>query len=1150
MKPARQLNQELFEYALNSNSQFKPQIAQIADEKSYVETIQNKKFTEDRVSQDGTGIILRRYKIRICSMHDDTTPIEDLPWAYGQSPTSGLGAASSPAPRYAANTFVTVFQDPDTGIYYIDDVHPNSVGILSTTKAPGCSAASGFTPGSALFYVPQTHYKENRLVNGAEWFNTPRPSEEDKKQNNLNKDLVLPSKCRKVDTEAINKEIENLLKDVQKLKQDLLGEDSFLQTSQKFINDVQGKVNEYSAKIANLTAWAIQELRRYVTRKINAGVGDVIGNAPLSQRYLINEVTKNQLSLVSCLFVKLLENLESIIAAILNAILDKILNTAECLIENIIGTILGQIISQLTAAINGILGPISSLIGSVISFTSEIFDFVESILDFLKCKVENVCPVTEKWNVLEGGQPPKVSLDFASILNSAKAVADNFVSAINIADNLDNFNFNIQPNLNLTDCFTGPESCGPPSVIFWGGSGSGAKGNAVLNAVGDIIGVDIIASGSYTSAPVITFEDNCGNGVGAYGTPILGITPTAGNGTTVAGGSSPGSPNNRGECDFSISEGYNGPGIYLDISDFPLDGRPLPFIVTMGDLEDDDTDYSITIPNLISLDTQNVTSGLAEVDPLSRLSLQNLSVLFSKQIPGEYIKSKSSQKIFGPIKSTGGTLYIGDEKVEGISNSGTLSNKHIVIENGGDDWDDYVYELNFAGKPSGYYEFAKFIRLSDCFGKESPSSPTGIGTTATGVKEVLMNKTGYNYLPYPNGSKGGMKRTFADRCQTIVRRANGNWDPAYSYKQPIKLFFGDMIQLPGRGEVYIDCDFDAKKLPGCSVTGTLTCLKSMVGFDDGKGGTVFDLANVKSMVGFDDLRGSSLENTPPISIEHQKRVDDLIKTTKAIEAYEREKVLVEQGKIVGQYRPDQFGFVNDYPYAKELGFSDQDIRFYLEGFYSKLLGKRIGPLMQVVLNDPNFGPLPKYLTGNGYWGVFDYENDYPYAVSLGFSDQDIRYYLENLYPGTIADDMQKKLNDSKWGKIPEFYVTITAPDCPPENPPSGNNYDVIPELGDDIHIEDGGFGFGPDDTATLLDCAGNPDAATKIELDIDQNGTIIKARVVQKGTNFTCIPEIRLNTKTGYNARLKPILKFTRAAEINVPPGTTVLSVVDCVGKV
>jgi hypothetical protein len=98
MKPVRQINQELFEYALNNNSQFKPQIAQIADEQSSVETIQQQKWT-----QEGTGIILRRYKIRILSMHDENIPVESLPWAYGQSPTSGLRGESSGAPIYPAN---------------------------------------------------------------------------------------------------------------------------------------------------------------------------------------------------------------------------------------------------------------------------------------------------------------------------------------------------------------------------------------------------------------------------------------------------------------------------------------------------------------------------------------------------------------------------------------------------------------------------------------------------------------------------------------------------------------------------------------------------------------------------------------------------------------------------------------------------------------------------------------------------------------------------------------------------------------------------------------------------------------------------------------------------------------------------------------
>jgi hypothetical protein len=967
MKPVRQINQELFEYALNNNSQFKPQIAQIADEQSSVETIQRQKWT-----QEGTGIILRRYKIRILSMHDENIPVESLPWAYGQSSTSGLRGESSGAPIYPANTFVTVFQDPDTGIYYIDDVHPNTVGSLPQTKEPGTVLASGFVPGSALFYVPQTHYKDGRLVDGAEWFNTPRPSEEDVKQSKDGEDpVVLPSKCRKVNTEAINSELTKLIKDIQKLKGNLVGKDSFLQTSQNFLTNVQAKISEASSKIANWVSWLIQEIRRFVMRKINATVRNLSGNAPLSSRYLINDATKSTLSIISCLFVKLLQNLERIISQILNAIVDKVINTTSCLLNNLLANLISQIIAQLTSAINGALGTLSSLLGSIISFTGEILDFAVSILDFLSCKVENVCPVPEQWNILEGGQPPKFTLDFTKIFNSAQGFVGSFIGAVNLPENLNDFNFGIDPNFDPFGggCFVGPESCGPPNVVFWGGSGSGATGNAILNSFGNIIGVDIITPGVYTSAPSIIFEDNCGNGVGAYGIPILG---DVGIGTTT------------------------------------------PPIVT-----------------------------------------------------------------------------------------------------------------------------------------------TGIGTTTPpkGVVGVIMKQTGRDYLPKKDGSKGGMGRQWANRCQTIVRRANGNWDPPYSYEQPIKLFFGDMIQLPGKGEIYIDCDFTESKLPGCIVTGTLTCLKSMIGFDDSRG-IPFGLPNIKSMVGFDDIRGSSPENTPPIPPDHERRVDELMKTTQAIEAFEREKILISQGKVSNTFRPDQFGFYNDYPYAKELGFTDQDIRFYIEGFYSKILGKKVGPLMQVVLNDPNFGPLPKYLTGNG-GGVFDYENDYPYAVSLGFTDQDIRYYLENFYTGVIADDMQRKLNDSNWGRIPEFYVTITAPDCPPYDLPENdddyrNNYNVTDEIAD-IDIEDGGFGFSSNDTATVLDCAGNPDPSAEIELSINQDGTIIGVKVIKSGGNYTCIPEIRLNTKTGYNARLKPILKFTRVSEdkgFEVPPGTGVLNVVDCVGKV
>jgi hypothetical protein len=60
-----------------------------------------------------------------------------------------------------------------------------------------------------------------------------------------------------------------------------------------------------------------------------------------------------------------------------------------------------------------------------------------------------------------------------------------------------------------------------------------------------------------------------------------------------------------------------------------------------------------------------------------------------------------------------------------------------------------------------------------------------------------------------------------------------------------------------------------------------------------------------------------------------------------------------------QDAPQQFGADNDYPAAKSQGFGDADIRNYLETVYKFIPGKKIGPKMQDLLNDPAWGqPTP------------------------------------------------------------------------------------------------------------------------------------------------------------------------------------------------
>jgi len=957
-------------------------LAQILDAGSYIKTGSKKGISQQ--GQEEQGNKLRRYKITVLEYSDNSDPLQ-APWAIPRSTTSGTGAFKGPYPVYTKGSFVYVVED-ENGDYEIVACAPNvspeirqqfKLGEASSGHDERITPTKGLTPDG-----------RSRV---SEQFSLDKDTKEDLSQDEQDRIEAVFSSCEQfvLDAGEINSDIVNWIKEIDNLKEGLTGSDSFLSTAQSQIDTIISYPSQATSfldqQIANLTkntalknaksiAGLIQEIRRFVLRKTTALINNAIGFAPLSTRYLANQAKNETLEIISCLFLRILQNLEGLIANALGSLVNRILNGATCFVENFIGNLLGQLISQITNLVNAALGPISSLLGSVISFTNEVLEFAKSILNFLKCDIKNICTKITKYNPLNGPVPEKVSFDFDRVFDAAKGVFDDFRGLADIPENLNDYNFSLDigsiVNASLDNCGLGPESCGPPNVVFWGGNGSGASGNAVLNVFGDIIGVDIVSGGSYTSPPLISFEDNCGNGHGAVGIPVLGPTPTDGD-----------------------------------------------------DGDDDDGDDG------------DLTDGETSPDP---------------------------------------------------------------------------------GFP---------------------------------VVDVVIPNTGYDYLPVPDGSKGGSGRTWAGRCQTIVQRANGKWDTPYSEGRVIRLFYGDKITLPGKPEVIIDCDFTSAKLPGSIETGEKYCYVSMVGFDDGSGFYVTP-PNIKSMIGFDDtLYGQVPERVFPTSIEFQKYWDELAATPRGAEllAESDEEWNAALGYIPSGGRPDQFGYAQDYPYARSLGFSDQDIRFYIEGYYSKLLGKRVGGIMKLKLEDPDFGPLPSWIAGRAGAGLFDCENDYPYALSLGYNDKDIRYYLENVYLGEVDECMQRKLNDPNWGRV-VYYVDVTAPGCPDDGV-LDDQYNVDSSIGS-IFIEDGGFGYNDGDTATVLDCSGSPDAAAKLEIRVNQDGTIIRVDVINPGRNFQCIPEIVLNSDTGINARLLPVLRFNRVGEFDVPEGTVPLQVIDCVGKV
>ena len=1049
----------------------------------------------------GGDVVAQRYRIRILGEDPPDKPENKLPVAYPFTLNSGLGGQSVGIIRYVPNTYVYVSQDPNSGTYHIEAVVPNYVRNLlddRNNQAQGIAALSGFIPGQST--VPEStelNGKKNELYGTQK---TSKFSDKEAKPSNT-KMPTMPKACERVNTAGVNDAIDRLIQQVEELRTGLLGEDSFLQTSQDFVNDVQNfnvasgigiGGEEYDISIATaaqdisqIIAALMQEMRKWVIRKVSSLVNEAIGNVPLSTRYIANEVKDKALSALSCLFYRILLGLEDLIGGILSNILDRILNAASCLVENILGGIIGEIIGRITGLVNSILGPISNLIGQAIDFTSQLLDFVIDIIDLIRCPVENICPSTDNWDFLNGSKSKMPPLDFNSVFNQATSLAASAANTVgNVTatfdDLLDDWNFygadgsvfdplgdinagTIWQSVIDGSCNTGAIDCGPPKVNFFGGNGSGGAGNAVINAAGEILGVQMLLPGNYSSAPLIEFEDACGNGNGATGVVII----------NPGGDDDPELPDD-GDDDF-IDDDRDGIDDRLGVGRVRFDLEKSATDVTapikitfqlLGEAPNDigDSFFEFTIDQAPASITKNIfvdkdyLVSASTITPVKgRLrrrereggynptDLDNIKVRITRGLQddenaefGDY----PSQSPLPGLKTGNGIWADYKDTVSGRIGTARDGDRNLGSA-GPRDFQVYpsrgVYvEIDSISDHVVVYRLRKLNDNNDGGGSPPPPRPPGGGTPPGGggtpppggITNVVIIDPGFGYEGYPYGDKGGGGRVWANRCQTTVHRANYKWDLPYSLGQTVRVGYGDEVTLPGQETIVIDADFTEDKIPGCVITGVNPKLKDMQNFD--------------------------------------------------------------------------------YTFGRKYEF--------------------------------------------GIRHQFGFQVDAQRAFAEGFTEQDIRFFLENKFFLRVGRIMREKLLDPNWGKIPEFSVTFTAPGCPPGTPedpnlppgaPGDDGDQVISEI-DFIYVQNPGFGYSDGDTLLIGD--GDNGSADLII----QNGEIIGANITNPGIGFTSLPSMRINTETGYNAVLKPVLRFINPNDAGfvVPLGTPTLQVIDCVGKV
>jgi hypothetical protein len=483
-----------------------------------------------------------RYKVRLCFRNDNKTPDNQLIDATVQSSFPSGHAGIQLSFPLAPNTFVNIHRSRFNKQYFITSVIGNTLCAFSDSKdsSNSCAPRSGFEAGLGGFAVDASHIsKDGKVANEAAVGAPCKISQADEDLQKLNQYINVPSACRPFDSNAINNSLKNLKKDIEGLRNQLNGPNSVLTNAENFLNQAKQKVSEYADKVTGWIKWLINEIKLRVERGVNWAVNKAKDKLYLNQRSQLQEKKTTALDLIACLFNKILDNLNRLIDQFLNSIINRYVNMATCAIEKFLTELVGQIIGQILSAVNGIINGVLGAISGIKGLIDSILNSISSLLDFLSCEVKAECAEVTEWNFLEGAAAPKSILNVNSIINSAKSIISSSKSIIDP----NNFKFNLDINSMIVGvgdaCNVGPILCGPPKVSFWGGGGQGAKGNAVMSAAGEILGVDITSTGfGYSSSPFITFEDACGKGNGANAVVVIGNTPyNPGIGTTASGGS-------------------------------------------------------------------------------------------------------------------------------------------------------------------------------------------------------------------------------------------------------------------------------------------------------------------------------------------------------------------------------------------------------------------------------------------------------------------------------------------------------------------------------------------------------------------------------------------------------------------------------------
>ena len=483
-----------------------------------------------------------RAKVRIFGHHpaSDEVKDEELPWAQFLVPPN-LGAGKN----FGGTSFALQGGETCIGFFFDgeDAQQPVILGALFSSQSekgliPWDQVLEKFTSGfkpvefnRQLAYSPAVKPADGTqptngggIPSGGDTADG-RQSLQGKINNDVKEKVVGKSKkCKKGKgaTATIARSLQTFIRAVQGLK---AYKGAFIDPALNQFTNIRGLVSQTASVISGAFTQLIRLARKFLFQKIFELVKNIVSFL-IPDSLLKDIAVKKAVDQIFCLIENIIKGLQKFIEDFLLQMIGKIVNVPLCAAEQFIGGLISQITEQVNSAIGPALGSIQQAVGSALgSFTQymdQALNYAQTALNFLKCEGSICEPEPYNWAVNFG---------------PTQEAAINFRRTIDISGRIDNLNKDVK---NTIDGWFGPTpdantvqnqvggcnpysfECGPPRIEIFGGGGASAAARAVVNSIGQVVGVNMTELGfGYTSEPFVSIIDDCDNGYGATGRAII-----------------------------------------------------------------------------------------------------------------------------------------------------------------------------------------------------------------------------------------------------------------------------------------------------------------------------------------------------------------------------------------------------------------------------------------------------------------------------------------------------------------------------------------------------------------------------------------------------------------------------------------------------